>query len=87
MSDSLRDVIGKVLPQSWSQNKRDTLADEVEEALDNAGMLAPERIEAVEVATALMPVETVEAYGLTIKLDAMGEASEISHRDGLVVTG
>lgn len=81
-----RDVIGEKLPKSWSQTKRDTLSDKIIDALSEAGLLA-EEITAVEVVNALLPVETVEAFGLTIKLDAMGEASEISHRDGLVVSG
>ncbi len=68
------------------QNKKDILADQIVEALEAAGWHEPDLLIAtVEVGEALMPVETVEAYGLTIKLDAMGEASEISSARGLAV--
>jgi hypothetical protein len=86
MSTSPRDVIGTVLPKSWSQTKRDTVADEIAEALWEAGLLADD-ITTVAVGDARLPVETVEAYGLTIKLDALGEASELSHPAGLVIFG
>jgi hypothetical protein len=86
-ADEPRDVVGAKLPQSWSQNRRDIVADAILEALEDAGLLAQEEITTVEVGGALMPVEAVEAYGLTLKLDALGEASEISSDRGLVVLG
>jgi hypothetical protein len=86
MSDSPRDVIGTVLPKSWSQTKRDELSDTIVDALWEAGLLADD-ITTVAVGDARLPVETVEAYGLTIKLDALGEASELSHPAGLVIFG
>lgn len=82
-----RDVVSGTLPKSWSQTKRDDLADEILDALEEQGLLADAECTVVEVGDARMPVETVEAYGLTIRLDAMGEASEISHPAGLVVLG
>lgn len=86
-TDEYRDVIGALLPKNWSQDKRDTLADEIVSDLEVAGVMVFPKCAKVEVTCALMPVETVEAYGLTIKLDANGEASEISHPSGLVVLG
>lgn len=86
MSTEPRDVVGAVLPKSWSQNKKDAIADEILEALDNAGLLIGDAL-VTEVAVgerALIPVESVEAYGLTIRLDALGDASEISSERGLV---
>lgn len=83
--ESPRDVVGAVLPKSWSQDKRDTMADEIVDALYGAGFVLDEQISTVEVGGALVPVETVEAYGLEIRLDALGDASEISHPAGLVV--
>lgn len=80
-----RDVVGAQLPKSWSQSRRDTMADEILEALDSAGLLAYDEYSAVEVGRALLPVETVEAYGLEIALDALGEASTITSPRGLVV--
>lgn len=87
MSTSPRDVIVPFLPKNWSQSRRDQVADEIADALGDAGLLAEFECIAVEVADAMVPVETVEAYGLTIRLDANGEASEISHRSGLVTIG
>lgn len=80
-----REVVTSVLPKSWSQNKKDTLADEVLEALDNAGFLSEEPYTTVSLQDALMPVQTVEAFGLRIALDATGAASAISSDRGLVV--
>jgi hypothetical protein len=85
MSDP-RDVVAAKLPKSWSQDKRDTLADEILDALEEVSLLVGDAL-VTEVAVGerpLIPVETVEAYGLTIRLDAMGEASEISSDRGLV---
>jgi hypothetical protein len=77
MSNEPRDVVGAVLPKSWSQSKKDELADEILEALDEAGLLAADEIEAVGIRGARIPVETVEAYGLVIGVDANGDAAEI----------
>lgn len=85
MSDNPRDVVGAVLPKSWSQTKKDALADEILDALSDAGLLLEGAATTVEVGDARMPVETIEAYGLTIAIDALGDAAEISSPAGLVV--
>ena len=84
---SPRDVVAAKLPKNWSQDKRDTVADEILTDLEVAGHLTIDgECSTVSVGGyALVPVETVEAYGLTLRLDAMGEASEITHPAGLVV--
>lgn len=82
-----RDVVTAVLPKSWSQTKKDNLADEVLEALDTAGLLNLNGVFVVSPEDAKVPVETIEAYGLTIKLDALGDASEISSQTALQVLG
>ena len=71
-----------------STKRADALASEIVEALEEAGHLLDGECTTVAVGNyPLVPVETVEAYGLTIRLDAMGEASEVSARDGLVIVG
>lgn len=84
---TVEDVIKEQLPKSMSAKRRDELAELIGDALAEGGYLVDGECTTVEVSDALMPVETVEAYGLTIKLDATGDASEISHRAGLVVLG
>lgn len=80
-----RDVIGQALPKSWSQTKRDETAGQIEDALWEAGLLQVDVVTAVEVRGGLVPVETVEAYGLTIRLVANGEAVEINSLSGLEI--
>lgn len=81
------EVIEERLPKNMSTKRRGQLASEIADSLAEAGMLLDGECTTVEVGDALVPVQTVEAYGLTIRLDANGEASEISHRAGLVVLG
>lgn len=85
MSSSPRDVIGPVLPKSWSQTKRDDLADQIADALYEAGLLVDEGIDSVEVRNARVTVETVEAYGLTIAVDAHGNAVQVTSPWGLEI--
>lgn len=82
---SYLDVVGAVLPKSWSQTKKNNLAEQIAQALADAGVPVEAACRTVAVEHALIPVETVEAYGLEIKLDATGSASEIHSRAGLVV--
>lgn len=56
----------------------DTLSDQVAEALFKAGMLLDDEVTTLGVRNAPVPVETVEAYGLRIRLDANGDASEVT---------
>jgi hypothetical protein len=75
----LREELQEILPKS-QHNKIDRII----------GLIDPDRdvVNTVEVGQrALIAVETIEAYGLIIGLDALGEASDVSHRDGLVVVG
>lgn len=86
MSDSPRDVIGKALPKSWSQTKRDGIADQIADALDTAGLLLWDgTTAAVEVRGARVTVETIAAYGLDIEIDANGNAGRIASDRGLVI--
>jgi hypothetical protein len=80
-----RDVIGAVLPKSWSQTKRDDVADQIVNALFDAGLLLVDDVTTIEVRGARVPVETVEAYGLTIRVDANGNAAEITSPWGLEI--
>lgn len=85
---SPEEIIRERLPKSMSMKRRDELAEQIAEALADEGWLLDGECTTVAIGPrALVPVETVEAYGLTIKLDALGDASEISHRDGLVILG
>lgn len=84
---SPNEVIIERLPKSMSAKRRQEVAEQILDALAEYGLLADGECCAVEVGNALVPVETVEAYGLTIRLDANGEASEISSAAGLVVVG
>lgn len=66
--------------------KRDTAADAVVEALTDAGHLYENGwVEAVEVHDSHVPVETVHAYGLTIRLDAGGNAVSVSSPYGFMI--
>lgn len=85
---SPEEVIRDALPVKMSKVRRDQLASEIADALAEAGWLLDGECTTVAVGPrALIPVETVEVYGLTIKLDALGDASEISHPGGLVTLG
>jgi hypothetical protein len=84
---SPEEVVIEQLPKSMSAKRRGEVAEQILDALSESGLLVDNECSAVEVGNALVPVETVEAYGLTIRLDANGEASEISSAAGLVVVG
>lgn len=83
----MEDVIKAQFPASMSKKRSNELAEQIADALAEAGLLVDGECTAVEVGNALLPVKTIEAYGLIIKLDATGDASEISHPSGLVVLG
>lgn len=85
MSESPRDVIGKALPKSWSQDKRDNVADEIEAALSEAGLLFEDEPEVIGIRSTHVPIEEVEAYGLVLAIDANGYAAEISSPLGLEI--
>lgn len=84
MSDDPQKLVEDALPKSWSAVRKANLAGEIVDVLSDAGLLVEEEFDTVEVATARMPVESVEAYGLRLRIDALGEAVEIHHPDGLV---
>lgn len=84
---SPEEVVIEQLPKSMFAKRRGEVAEQILDALAESGLLVDSECWAVEVGNALVPVETVEAYGLTIRLDANGEASEISSAAGLVVVG
>lgn len=77
------EVIGQLIP-SKVEGRRIELATSIVNALTEAGHIH-EEISAVEVLGARVPVETVEVYGLTITLDANGNAVQISSPWGLEV--
>jgi hypothetical protein len=83
---SANDVIETALRTAIkSASRRDDIATEIGEALWDAGYLT-DGASTVEVHGARIPVETVEAYGLTISVDANGNAVEVSSPWGLGVT-
>lgn len=67
--NDLREQIAEILPKS-QHHKIDRILDVID----------PEQylISTVEVLRSAVGIETVEAYGLTIKLDANGDAAEIT---------
>lgn len=75
------DVVQAVLPKRARQD----LAVDIVDALDEAGHLMYEPVESVEVVGARVSVETVEVHGLTISLDANGNAVRITSPWGLVI--
>lgn len=78
-------VVAGVLPGGdRSENKRLALAGTIVRALEEAGYLAYD-IATVDVVGARVPIETVEAYGLTIRLDASGNAVSIASPYGLEI--
>lgn len=79
-------VIRELLPNSWSQTRRNGLTDQILDALYDAGLLIDGSPRTVEVRGARVAVEAVEAYGLRISLDANGNAVEIASPWGLEVT-
>lgn len=63
----------------------DALIDRITDALWDAGLLLTSEVTTVEVRGARVPVETVEAYGLRIRVDANGDAAEIISERGLEI--
>lgn len=87
-SERLDSALDKVLATHASQlsaDRRTVLASEIIDALDAQGLLAVD-VMTVEVPYARVPVETVEAYGLTIELDANGDAVTVHSKHGLQVS-
>lgn len=82
------DAVRKALePYIKAETKRATAAGDVVEALESAGHLyANGWVTEVEVHHARVPVETVEAYGLTIRVDANGNAVSVSSAHGFMIT-
>ncbi|TCB97557.1 hypothetical protein E0H26_11605 [Micromonospora zingiberis] len=87
MSTEYRGIIGASLPERWPQNKKDELSDAIYGALDEHGLILDGTVNTVEVTGARVTVETVEAYGLTIEVDANGNAVQISSPYGLEIVG
>lgn len=76
-------IIAELLPDgSRSENKRLALAQTIVSELEEAGLLM-EELSTVEVYGARVPVETVQAYGLSIEVDAHGNAVTINSPWGL----
>lgn len=63
----------------------DTLTDRITDALWQAGLLLTDEVTTVEFRQAMVPVETVDAFGLTVRLDANGDAVQITSRRGLEI--
>lgn len=87
-SERLDSVLDKVLATHASRlsaDRRTVLASEIIDALDAQGLLAVD-VMTVEVPCARVPVESVEAYGLTIELDANGDAVTVHSKHGLQVS-
>jgi hypothetical protein len=78
------DVLAK--HTKMGKRKREELATLIDEVLIEAGFMdLDEAVEVVEVRNARMPVEAVEAYGLLIEVDALGDAVTVSSPDGFEV--
>ncbi|GAA2579641.1 hypothetical protein GCM10010435_66090 [Winogradskya consettensis] len=67
-ADELRSELAEILPKS-QHKKIDTIVAVIEPE--------PWSIYAVDVAMSHVGIETVEAYGLVIKLDATGDAASV----------
>lgn len=78
-------IIYDVLSKSTKMGakKREELAVEIDDALIEEGWLVPEQgVSSIEVDGARVPVETVQIYGLTIEVDANGNAVTVSSERG-----
>lgn len=65
------------------ERRREEIAVAIDDALIDQGWLIPEQGAAsVEISGARVPVETVQAYGLTIEIDANGNAVTIESNRG-----
>lgn len=70
-----------------AEAKRESAAGAVRSALEDTGHLFENGwVCAVEVHHARLAVQTVQAYGLTITLDAHGNAVTVSSEDGFMIT-
>jgi uncharacterized protein YaaQ len=72
-------------PYIKSAKRREEAVSKLVDALGNAGLLTEYEVDAVEVHGARVPVEDVDAYGLSISLDAKGNAVRVSCPWGLAV--
>jgi hypothetical protein len=70
----IRDVLTEVLPKA-AHKKIDALVERLI-------ALLPDAIEAVEIEGARVGVEAIEAYGLEITVDAMGNAASVAFPHG-----
>lgn len=71
-------IIASLLPGGErSENKRLALAKTIARELEEAGLLIWD-LGAVEVNGGRVPVETVEAYGLVIEVDTVGNAVSVT---------
>lgn len=78
-------IIYDVLDKStkMKEERREELAREIDDALIEEGWLVPEQgADSVEIDGARVPVETVQIYGLTIEVDANGNAVTVSSERG-----
>lgn len=78
--DDFREFL-KNLPGKMSAKSIDAIVEYVDAAGPADGI-----VETVELAYARVPVETVEAYGLSIAVDANGNAVTVSFPAGAQVT-
>lgn len=75
-----------LVPHIKGEAKRNKAADAVHDALEKASHLYEDgHVEAVEVHDSRVPVETVNVYGLTIRLDAGGNAVSVSSPYGFMI--
>ncbi|RLK22673.1 hypothetical protein DER29_0512 [Micromonospora sp. M71_S20] len=72
-----RAELAEILPKSAHRH--------IGRILDTLGL--PEVVRAVDVVGARVPVETVEVYGLSIGLDANGNAATVGFPHGAEVSG
>lgn len=69
-----------------SESRRDEAASDIVAGLESAGHLWEEGwVQTVEVHHARVIVETIEAYGLVIQLDAHGNAVTVNSPHGFMV--
>jgi hypothetical protein len=79
------DIIAKLLPGKLSQTRRQEVAESILDELADAGYLFLDTVSSVEIPGARVTVETIQAYGLTIEIDANGDAGKITSLRGLEV--
>ncbi|MGI5245433.1 hypothetical protein [Dactylosporangium sp. CA-139066] len=75
--NDIREILAEVLPKA-AHKKIPELAERLAE-------LYPDSIEVVDIEGARVAVETVEAYGLEIEVDALGRASAVYFPNGASV--